>query len=265
MRRLTRRSLLRSAAPAFGAALLAHHASALVHAAAPLGKSLIGSSQGGWPLDMYHLGRGRTRVLLLGGQHGWPEANTVELVLELLRYFAETPGALPARVGLDAILVGNPDGFHEGSRQYLSGVDPNRNWGGSDWQPDAFDSNGAYRLGLGGEGPFSEQETYDLASWIVWNRPALVVNYHSAGGFLSAFGGQADDLVGAYALASAYPRTGLDLAANPFGYTVTGSLDDWLPEVGLAGLLVELTDSADAELDRNIEGLYAVLLQLAGG
>ena len=41
--------------------------------------------------------------------------------------------------------VANPDGLADGSRQFLSGVDPNRNWGGSDWRSDAFDSNAVFR------------------------------------------------------------------------------------------------------------------------
>ena len=40
-----------------------------------------------------------------------------------------------------------------GSRQYLSGVDPNRNWPSSDWETDAYDSLGRYYYGLGGPGP----------------------------------------------------------------------------------------------------------------
>ena len=80
--------------------------------------------------------------------------------------------------------VANPDGLAAGSRQFPSGVDPNRNWGGGDWRADAYDSNAVFRVGLGGSEPFSEPETRALADWVLANRPALVVNYHSAGGFM---------------------------------------------------------------------------------
>jgi len=60
----------------------------------------------------------------------------------------------------------------------------NRNWGGGDWRADAFDSNAQFRPGLGGFEPFSEIETRALADWVLAVRPALVINYHSAGGFM---------------------------------------------------------------------------------
>src|SRR6266849_11210976 len=127
----------------------------------------IGTSQDGSPLTLYALGEGPKRVLTLGGQHGGPEANTVELVGGLLEYFAGNPSEVPSGIELDVLPIANPDGLAAGSRQFSSGVDPNRNWGGSEWRSDAFDSNAVFRVGLGGPEPFSEQETRALADWIL--------------------------------------------------------------------------------------------------
>src|ERR1700730_1543530 len=135
----------------------------------------MGTSQDGSPLILYALGDGPQRVLVLGGQHGGPEANTVELAGGLLEYFADNPEQLPKTIELDILPVANPDGLAAGSRQFSSGVDPNRNWGGSDWQPDAYDSNAIYRDGLGGPEPFSEPETQALAGWVLANKPAFIV------------------------------------------------------------------------------------------
>src|SRR5690349_19293497 len=44
----------------------------------------IGRSRGGQPLTIVQVGTGRQHVLILGGQHGGPEANTVVLVDALL-------------------------------------------------------------------------------------------------------------------------------------------------------------------------------------
>src|SRR5713226_9511637 len=165
----------------------------------------IGTSQDGSPLILYALGEGPKRVLILGGQHGGPEANTVELVGGLLDYFAQNTAELPSGIELDVLPVANPDGLAAGSRQFASGVDPNRNWGGNDWRSDAFDSNAVFREGLGGPEPFSEQETRALADWVLAEKPAFIVNYHSAGGFM--FGsrdGTAGDLSSAYDDASGY-------------------------------------------------------------
>src|SRR5689334_1744777 len=98
--------------------------------------SVIGSSQNGVPLTLYQLGSGPKRVLLIGGQHGGPEANTVELVGALLDYFDANPDEVPPNIELDVLPIANPDGLAAGSRQFADGVDPDRNWGGNDWRMD---------------------------------------------------------------------------------------------------------------------------------
>jgi hypothetical protein len=229
----------------------------------------IGTSQAGASLEMYAVGSGPKRVLILGGQHGGPEANTVQLVNGLLDYYVSNPQELPAGIELDILLVANPDGLSIGSRQYISGVDPNRNWGGSDWRSDAFDSNAVFRVGLGGPEPFSEPETRALADWILANKPAFIVNYHSAGGFM--FGprtGSAGDLATAYADATGYywpGGAGGGGAGNrsPLGYQASGSMNRWLGENGFAAVLVELSTPRATEIERNLSGLKAALDVLA--
>jgi len=127
--------------------------------------------------------------------------------------------------------VANPDGLANGTRQFLDGVDPNRNWGGADWRADAYDSNAVFRTGLGGNEPFSELETQALANWILAVRPAFVVNYHSAGAFM--FGprdGAAGDLASVYQQASGYkwPQPGVNGQRSPLPYQATGSMNAWL-------------------------------------
>jgi hypothetical protein len=226
--------------------------------------TVIGDSQSGEPLTVHHIGDAATRVLILGGQHGGPEANTVQLVIQLEARFDENPAELPPNIGLDILTVANPDGLSLGVRQFLSGVDPNRNWGGPDWASDGYDSNGRFRVGLGGPAPFSEPETRALADYVLNTRPAFVINYHSAGGFM--FGprsGAGSDQAAAFAAASGYywPEPG---AGSPLPYRATGSMNVWLREVGVPGLLVELTSARDPELGRNLAGVEAVLASIEG-
>jgi predicted deacylase len=228
--------------------------------------TVIGTSQAGAPLTLYELGDGSTHVLVIGGQHGGPEANTVQLANGLLEYFDADPSELPHGIELDILPVANPDGLAAGSRQFLDGVDPNRNWGGSDWRADAFDSNAVFRVGLGGPAPFSEPETQALANWVLATQPAFVVNYHSAGGFM--FGtrdGPAGKLSSAYAQASGYnwPQPGAGGQRSPLPYQASGSMNVWLRETGIASILVELTTPRSTEIERNLAGLQAVLAQLA--
>src|SRR3954452_4976902 len=175
------------------------------HADVELPWTPIGFSQGGQPLVLRHLGDARNRVLILGGQHGGPERNTIDLVDQLTEHFVSHQDEVPGSIGLDILAITNPDGATAGMRQYLSGVDPNRNWGGPDWASDAWDSNGVFRRGLGGPEPFSEQETKALADWMLQNRPIFTVNYHSAGGsLLGPRYGAAAELTDLYATASGY-------------------------------------------------------------
>jgi hypothetical protein len=231
------------------------------HASRPK-RTVIGRSQGGQPITAVHLGGDRRRVLVLGGQHGSPEANAVTLADAVLDYFTHHESEIPKGIGLDVITVANPDGFIAGSRQYLSGVDPNRNWASGDWAPDAYDSLGRFWHGLGGPAPMSEPETRHLATWISRRRPALVVNYHSAGGFISTGqNGVSWDLADTYAEASGYPCFGPD--RSPFGYAITGAMDGWLGGRGIADIFVELTTLDHPEIEENLAGLTAVLAHLA--
>jgi zinc carboxypeptidase len=260
-RSISRRRLL--AAGGLALSLLAAgggRASAQARASAPR-PTVVGRSRGGQPINAFHLGGERRRVLVLGGQHGSPEANAVDLADAILDYFVQHESEIPKGVGLDIIPVANPDGFITGSRQYLSGVDPNRNWASGDWERDAYDSLGRYWYGLGGPVPMSEPETRQLAAWISRRRPALVVNYHSAGGFVST--GQTGlswDLANLYAEASGYPCFGPD--RPPFGYPVTGAMDGWLAGHGIADIFVELTTLEDPETEENLAGLLAILPHL---
>ncbi len=260
-----RRTLLRTVAPLLAMAIAVLWPTGLARSEPDVPSSIIGTSQGGEPLVVYHVGEGATRVFILGGQHGGPERNTIALVWMLLSHFAEDPSALPPGIALDIMPVANPDGVAMGTRQYASGVDPNRNWGGPDWESDAYDSNGRFREGLGGPEPLSEPETRALAEWILNTRPALVINYHSAGGFM--FGGGGDlgaELAQAYSEASGYPRPVPGGGSrSPLTYRATGSMNLWLRQVDIPGLLIELSTPYVTEFERNLRGIRAVLALLA--
>jgi hypothetical protein len=229
------------------------------------GHTIIGTSQGGRLLIVYHIGTGSVPVFIMGAQHGGPEANTARLVNQLYDYFDANRGDIPPRVRLDLMPEVNPDGLVTGSRLYQSGVDPNRNWGGGDWQTDAWDSNGVFRLGLGGAEPFSEPETRAVRDYVLATRPAMVVNYHSRGGFM--FGGregQTGVLASAYATASGYPRPQPSAGGSSvLSYRATGSMNGWLGREGISGILIELTNFDDPEFARNLAGLKAMLQSVA--
>lgn len=263
--RVNRRTALRTVV-ATASALTICATTGIARADVDLPWTPIGFSQGGQPLVLRHFGDAKNRVLILGGQHGGPESNTIDLVDLLTEHFVANPNEVPKTIGLDILAITNPDGATAGMRQYLSGVDPNRNWGGPDWSSDAYDSNGVFKRGLGGPEPFSEQETRALGDWMLQNRPLMTVNYHSAGGFM--FGtrdGPAAELTDAYSSASGYwvPRPGGGGGGSPLPYRASGSLNVWARTMGLSTLFIELSTPYVAEFDRNLAGLRAILPRLA--
>jgi hypothetical protein len=222
----------------------------------------IGETQQSRPLTIYRVGNGDRTLFLLGGQHGGPEANTARLVELLLKHFSANSGEIPPDVSLYFMPKGNPHGLVNNSRQYASGVDPNRNWDTNDWVQDAYDSNGVFVPGLGGPRPMSEPETAALAEWLLQVHPEVTISYHSAGGFVSPQGGgRALELSRLYAEAAKYP---LETAAeNRLGYEVTGDLTTWLAGHRMSSIFIELTNTVGPEFQRNLEGVRAVLQRLS--
>jgi hypothetical protein len=185
----------------------------------------------------------------------------MRLAHQILAFFLENTTFIPASVRLDIMPEANPDGLAAGSRQFASGVDPNRNWDGPGWATDASDSNGVFRVGLGGPEPFSEPETQVTRDYVLATRPLLVVNYHSRGGFiLGGRSGPGAALADAYSDASGYHRPVPGAGAGSLlSYRATGSMNVWLGTEGITGILIELSDSVNTEFARNIAGLLAAL------
>ena len=227
--------------------------------------SVVGRTQLEAPMNVYRFGNGPMRLFIMGGQHGGPEYNTVQLARMLMDKFDSEPAFIPDRVSVWVMPEGNPDGVQTGSRQYISGVDPNRNWGGPGWAPDAADSNGRFTPGLGGPTPFSERETQATANflWDLW--PHYTINYHSVGGFMFGGGTGLDgELTTLYSDAAGYPVPGRNgSGGSPLSYRATGSMNAWMRSVGLGGTLIELASVRDPEYRRNLAGVRAVLDRLA--
>jgi murein peptide amidase A len=212
----------------------------------------LGFSAEGRPIDGYWLGDGPIPVLVVGGLHGRPEGNSSDLVWQLLNRFVQI-GLPSRRVSLLLLPDANPDGLADNRRELADGVDPNRNFPTSDWTVSTYAAGRELPDG-GGRGPLSEPETVTLAGAIARFRPAAVVSYHAAGGFV--MGGpaaQRSGLLDVFADATAYP-------IEPFlAYPVTGDFAQWCDELGIPTIEVELIDHAHPELDRNFAGVTAVL------
>ncbi|MDY7042312.1 MAG: M14 family metallopeptidase, partial [Chloroflexota bacterium] len=213
----------------------------------------IGYSVEGRPIEAHRFGSGRHQVALVGDIHGGYEANTHQLLLELLAHFEAHPEDVPPAVTLWLIPVANPDGLALDRRFNARGVDLNRNadtdldgCAGNDWQPDTFTSDGQHR-GAGGDYPFSEPETRALRDFL--RQSHVVISYHSYAGavFAGGCGTHGPTLRLAQVLAQA---TGYDLPAEGWtAYPTTGGLADYLTDLGVAAAEIELTDKQHTEFE----------------
>jgi protein MpaA len=226
--------------------LVARHDRGVIrHASTTYGTSLEGV-----PLTVYLPHSGRADILILASIHG-DEAETTVAVSEGLRCLPE--GELKAAV----ILCGNPDGMLRGTRGNARGVDLNRNFPTSNWQPgEVFyksRANDARDIALTpGSQPASEPETRALLSLIERVKPRAVVSLHSALACVDDAG------------ASHLGRQLSERLSLPFlteiGYPTPGSMGTWAGERGLNLVTLELEDASLYTLkDRHVPVLLDLM------
>lgn len=245
--------------------------------ATPDGRTIIGQSVNGLPIELYRFGDGPIKLILVGGIHGGYEGNTVTLAGAMVDHFRDHPGELAGLTVLivpdanpDALAAFNADGGWLGAtnssepferwRVNAHGVDLNRNWD-CNWERSGRWAGGAIS---GGDAPFSEPETRALRDLILIERPAAVVFWHSALG--AVIGGGCGDasafdaskgLAAVYGDAAGYNRQP-DSAGGFLSYDVTGDASNWASSKGFPALTVELSSHASVELEQNVAGLRAM-------
>ena len=214
--------------------------------------TVYGASVDGLPLTVYLPRTGSAEVVILASIHG-DEAETTVVVSEAMR-------CLPAEdLRAAVILCANPDGMLRGTRGNARGVDLNRNFPTSNWQPDAvfYKSRAADARDIAlspGPHPASEPETTALLSLLDRLAPRAVVSLHSALACIDDSG------------ASHLGRQLADRCALPFlteiGYPTPGSMGTWASERGLNLVTLELEDASLYTLkDRHVP----ILLDLMAG
>ncbi|MFN2302768.1 MAG: M14 family zinc carboxypeptidase [Anaerolineales bacterium] len=225
------------------------------------------------PIVSYQLGKGEIPLMLIGGIHGGYEWNTIQLVYQILDYLYQNPNLIPPSLAIYLIPNANPDGLYAVTQHIgrfsvsdvaentvpgrFNGhnVDLNRNWD-CNWSPVAMWRDQPIS---GGNAPFSELENQFLRDYIMANKPAAVLFYHSAatGVYMSGCGeiDPASKALGEiYSGASGYP-----LYEEFNHYDVTGDAGDWLATKGIPSISVELSTHESLDLNINLAGLLALM------
>lgn len=227
------------------------------------GERLIGLSAEGRAITAYRFGGGGRVLALVGGIHGGYELNTVRL-LDEMRRLPGLSALIPSGTALVIIPALNPDGVARGQgetgRFNARGVDLNRNWACA-WSPQARWRDQAVNPG---DAPMSEPETQALAAYLLSERPAALLSFHSAANGVfegdCSGEGRSAGLARVFGEAAPYPY-----AAAFAAYPVTGTLAEWADGQGIMAADVELINQTDTDFDRNWRGVIAVLNWLAEG
>jgi len=240
--------------------------------------TVIGHSVEGRDIETYSYGTGPMHLLFVGGIHGGYEWNSVVLAYQLMDYLAANPWVVPSGETVTIIPNANPDAVYEaigkegrfGAEDVPSGdlsperfnahaVDLNRNFD-CNWKPTGTWQNKTVSAGTA---PFSEPEAVALRDYLLSDRPAAAVFWHSqANGVYASQCGKGIlpgtlDLMNMYAKASGYP------AIKEFtAYPTTGAAEDWLASIGIPAITVELSTHSSVEWDKNLKGIIAVISSL---
>jgi protein MpaA len=234
---------------------------------APLGSELdgwrveeYGRSRDGVPLRLFRpAGDGPVAGLLTAAQHG-EEADTALLVRRLLE---RIPGT---ETRWAVIPVLNPDGLLAGTRQNAAGVDLNRNFPASTWEPgETFTYppgidpeirvliNRTNRSSPGAQAG-SEPETKALTALIERLEPPLVVDLHSPLELIYVRGDVPPEVSAELAGSSGMP------AQDEMEGHCPGAFDDWLSERGTPVIVYEIEHAGlPALCKRHLPGLERVL------
>ncbi|MGD8466527.1 MAG: peptidoglycan DD-metalloendopeptidase family protein, partial [Anaerolineae bacterium] len=224
---------------------------------------VIGYSVQEKPISAHRIGTGPIKIALIGDIHGGYEANTHQLVEQLLAYYQTHPGEVPAEISLWLVPTMNPDGLEDGNRWNANDVDLNRNadtdldgCAGNDWSPDTVGLEGPHP-GAGGAYPFSEPESRAVRDFLddAW----IAVFYHSAAEAI--FVDTCQNHLPTARLAEILSEgTGYPVPEEGWsGYRLTGDFGDYLAGEGVAAVTVELTDKTDPEFERNLAGVQNLL------
>ena len=212
---------------------------------------IYGRSHLGIPLEVWRPAQA-CRLLVFAAIHG-EEPETAFALSRALRQLAEpSPHAA-------VVLAANPDGLIRGTRGNARGVELNRNFPTSDWQPEPV----AHRSTLDdprdvtlspGTHPGSEAETQALIGLVHELQPAVVVALHAP---LACVDDPNDSPLGRWIA----ERTALPLVGD-VGYPTPGSFGTWGAEQGLPVITYEFPlTTTDALVREHVPVLVDLLLR----
>ena len=189
-----------------------HDRAAIQSKPAPGRQTRIGKTNLKSPILAFTFGRGKQRVVILGGMHGDEPSST-----QVAEAFVASLERDPPSAGLSVVVIPevNPDGLRAGTRSNSVGVDINRNFPSKTWRQGSEESR--Y---YPGPKPMSERETHAIVEVIKRWRPALLISIHAPLKCIN-WDGPAEDISSAMAQAIGFTL------CKDIGYETPGSFGSY--------------------------------------
>ncbi len=238
--------------------------------------SIIGKSIENRAIEAYTYGQGKTHLLFVGGIHGGYEWNSVLLAYRFMDYLGENLDFIPSNLRVTVIPSANPDGVYlvtskegrfvmtdvstdkavlEAGRFNAQKIDLNRNFD-CKWQPE---STWRETIVKAGSKAFSEPETMAIRDFVLKQKPASVVFWHSQANAVYASECEEGILPETLRLVDAYSQASGYQAIKSFNnYEITGDAEGWLASIKIPAITVELKTHEVVEWEKNLAGIKAL-------
>lgn len=218
----------------------------------------IGYSAGGRAINAYIYGNGATTYMYTAGTHG-NELSSVYTVQSWMNDLEVNPGRIPANARVVVIPRVNPDGVARAGRDNNNGVNLNRNFPTYNWTSTITTGSGE-QSGGGGASAGSEPETKALMNATYRYAPRFVITYHSSGYLVNSNDVGISIAAGQrYAQLARYQFIPDSQTTATFGFTMTGTYEDWLIARGTPAILIELDTNTGNHYPRNSAAMWAML------
>lgn len=219
----------------------------------------IGYSVQGRAINAYYFGNGPTTILYTGAIHG-NEQSSRYVTQRWIEELEAKARDIPADRQIVVVPIVNPDGIARSGRNNVNNVNLNRNFPTFNWTSDTPVSSGTTEKGAGGPSALSEPESKALADFTILLQPRFVVTYHSKGSLVNS-----NDVSTSVGLGQQYARlAGYSYISNAatnetFGFTMTGTYEDWLIERGIPAILIELNTDTGYHFNQNRAAMWTML------
>lgn len=244
-------------------------------------REVLGQSVNGRDIEAYTYSSrqtdgGGTNLLFVGGVHGGYEWNSVLLAYRFMDYLADNPDVIPNNLTVTVIPSANPDGVYKvvgkgdrfsvadvsadkevlaSGRFNANKVDLNRNFD-CKWKPE---STWRSEKVSAGTAAFSEPEAKAIRDFVLRNKPAAVVFWHSQSNAVYASECKNGILPGTFDIMNAYSKASGYPAVESFdSYEITGDAEGWLASIDIPAITVELKTHETIEWEKNLSGVKAL-------